>query len=92
MKKPATDPKTATHLEPNDGMTFLRFGRLQSRAQLANSEAQRLSEQARASSVLAGELAAKAADVISPVREKYALGDADLVDDETFAIRRAPAK
>ncbi len=94
MKKPqiTPDPKTATHLEPDDGLTFLRFGRLQGRAQLANSEAARLSDQARAAVSLAAEHAAKAVALIAPVRGKYALGDGDQIDDETFEIRRAAAK
>lgn len=82
----------ATELEPNDGLTFLRFQALRARALAASTSAAAHAMQHNEAQRLSVELAGKAEVLIVPLREKYGLGESDQVDDETFAIRRGASK
>ncbi len=90
MSKKPIAPATA--LEPNDGLTFLRFGKLAARARELAAVADNMAAQSQATRQQAEQLAAQADALMVPVRKKYTLGDHDQVDDTTFAIRRVKAK
>lgn len=84
------ETKTPDTLEPQDALTLMRFKALAANAQMHHANALRFSALANTAQSQAEADAAKAAALIKPVNEKYGIGQDDSVDDETFAVKRAP--
>lgn len=70
------DMKNATHLEANDLLSLVRFGKLQAELRVIEMSAK--------------PLAAKAQAIAAALNAKYGIEQGDAIDDETGEIKRAP--